>query len=83
MIPGTAQGLPAIEEDLNPIVSSVACPKQLPARLGLAVGLKTYQAYRQLMDSARWQHLANAGACVQRLLWASTGTKDPDAPDTM
>ena len=132
-IPGTAQGLPAIEEatfagvpvnvtllfspeqyqasadaymrgierrieaGLDPKVSSVASvfisrwdaavigrvPEQLRARLGLAVGLKTYQAYRQLMDSARWQRLANAGARVQRLLWASTGTKDPDSPDTM
>jgi len=58
-------------------------PEQLRGRLGLAVGLKTYQAYRRLMDSDRWQRLANAGARVQRLLWASTGTKDPDSPDTM
>ena len=58
-------------------------PDHLRGRLGLAVGLKTYQAYRQLMDSDRWQRLANAGARVQRLLWASTSTKDPDSPDTM
>ena len=58
-------------------------PDHLRGRLGLAVGLKTYQAYRQLMDSDRWQRLANAGAHVQRLLWASTSTKDPDSPDTM
>jgi len=58
-------------------------PDHLRGRLGLAVGLTTYQAYRQLMDSNRWQRLANAGACVQRLLWASTSTKDPDLPDTM
>jgi transaldolase len=57
--------------------------EQLRARLGLAVGLKTYQACRRLMDSARWQRLANAGARAQRLLWASTSTKDPDSPDTM
>ena len=132
-IPGTAHGLPAIEEatfagvpvnvtllfsqeqylasasaymrgierrieaGLDPSVSSVASvfisrwdaaivgrvPEQLRARLGLAVGLKTYQAYRRLMDSARWQRLANAGARVQRLLWASTSTKEPDSPDTM
>jgi transaldolase len=132
-IPGTAQGLPAIEEatflglpvnvtllfspeqylasadaymrgierrieaGLDPKVSSVASvfisrwdaavigrvSEQLRARLGLAVGLKTYQAYGRLMDSARWQRLANAGARVQRLLWASTATKDPDSPDTM
>jgi transaldolase len=58
-------------------------PEQLRGRLGLAVGLKTYQAYRRLMDSDRWQRLANAGARVQRLLWASTSTKDPNSPDTM
>jgi transaldolase len=58
-------------------------PDHLRGRLGLAVGLKTYQAYRRLMDSNRWQRLANAGARVQRLLWASTSTKDPDLPDTM
>ena len=58
-------------------------PDHLRGRLGLAVGLTTYQAYRQLMDSNRWQRLANAGARVQRLLWASTSTKDPDLPDTM
>src|SRR3954452_21426013 len=132
-IPGTKQGLPAIEEatfagvpvnitllfspeqyratadaymrgierrieaGLDPDVPSVASvfisrwdaavsgrvPEHLRGRLGLAVGLKTYQAYRQLMDSDRWQRLANAGAGVQRLLWASTSTKDPDSPDTM
>jgi transaldolase len=58
-------------------------PDHLRGRLGLAVGLKTYQAYRRLMDSNRWQRLANAGAPAQRLLWASTSTKDPDSPDTM
>ena len=58
-------------------------PDHLRGRLGLAVGLRTYQAYRRLMDSNRWQRLANAGAPAQRLLWASTSTKDPDSPDTM
>jgi transaldolase len=58
-------------------------PDHLRGRLGLAVGLTTYQAYRRLMDSNRWQRLANAGARAQRLLWASTSTKDPDLPDTM
>jgi transaldolase len=58
-------------------------PDHLRGRLGLAVGLRTYQAYRRLMDSNRWQRLANAGARTQRLLWASTSTKDPDSPDTM
>jgi transaldolase len=58
-------------------------PDHLRGRLGLAVGLKTYQAYRRVLDSNRWQRLANAGARAQRLLWASTSTKDPDLPDTM
>jgi transaldolase len=58
-------------------------PDHLRGRLGLAVGLRTYQAYRRVMDSNRWQRLANAGAPAQRLLWASTSTKDTDSPDTM
>src|SRR3954454_2810957 len=57
-------------------------PERLLARLAVAIGLKTYQAYRELMDSERWQRLANGGARVQRLLWASTSTKDPESPDT-
>ncbi|HMA07253.1 MAG TPA: transaldolase [Ramlibacter sp.] len=52
-------------------------------RLGIAIGLRTYQAYRELLASARWQKLAKAGAHPQRLLWASTGTKDPAAADTL
>ena len=132
-IPGTAEGLPAIEESiaagipvnvtllfsadhytaaaeaafrgmerrieagLNPQVGSVASvfmsrwdvavadevSAGLKDRLGLAVGLQTYRAYRRAMDSERWQRLENAGARMQRLLWASTKTKDPDAPDDL
>ena len=52
-------------------------------RLGIAIAKRTYRAYRELLGSARWQKLAAAGARPQRLLWASTGTKDPDAPDTL
>ena len=65
------------------ITRSAPSSEHLRGRLGLAIGVKTYEAYRRLMDSDRWQRLANAGARVQRLLWASTGTKDPDSPDTM
>jgi transaldolase len=86
-----------LEAALDPNVPSVASvfisrwdaavvgrvPDQLRGRLGLAVGLKTYQAYRRLMDSDRWQRLANVGARAQRLLWASTSTKDPNSPDTL
>jgi transaldolase len=132
-IPGTAEGLPAVEEaiaagvpvnvtllfsadhylaaaeaymrgverriadGLNPVVGSVASvfmsrwdaavldqvPDDLRDTIALAVGLKTYQAYRELMDSERWQRLKNSGARMQRLLWASTSTKDPTAPDTL
>ncbi len=52
-------------------------------RLGIAVGGVCYQAYRELLGSARWQRLAERGAIPQRLLWASTGTKDPDASDCL
>jgi transaldolase len=62
----------------NPMV-----PDALHNRLGLAVGRDIYRAYRLLMDSERWHRLENAGARAQRLLWASTGTKDPSAPDTL
>lgn len=52
-------------------------------RLGIAIAMRTYKAYRDLLASKRWQQLAAAGARPQRLLWASTGTKDPAAPDTL
>jgi transaldolase len=55
----------------------------LKNRLGLAVGKVAYKAYRDQLDSDRWQRLANLGARAQRLLFASTGTKDPAAPDTL
>jgi len=52
-------------------------------RLGIAVAQRTYKAYRDLLDSPRWQRACNEGARPQRLLWASTGTKDPKAPDIL
>jgi transaldolase len=132
-IPGTAEGLPAIEEaifagvpvnvtllfarehyvaaaeayqrglerrvaaGLRPDVGSVASvfvsrwdaavmgkvPEELRDRFGIAVARQTYKAYRGLLDSPRWQRLYNAGARPQRLLWASTGTKDPRASDVL
>src|SRR5262252_1401880 len=132
-IPGTKEGLPAIEEaifagipinvtllfsraqyvaaaeaflrgierrmeaGLNPNVASVASvfvsrwdaavaakvPAELRNQLGLAVAKQTYKAYRTLLSSSRWQRIYNAGARPQRLLWASTGTKDPSASDIL
>jgi transaldolase len=132
-IPGTMDGLPAIEESifagvpvnvtllfsreqyvaaadayfrgierrvaagLKPDVSSVASmfisrwdvavmgktPDTLRDRLGIAIAKRTYKAYRELLDSPRWQRLLNTGAQPQRLLWASTGTKDPEASDVL
>ena len=132
-IPGTPEGLPAIEEaifagvpinvtllfsreqylaaaqaylrgierriaaGLSPRVASVASvfvsrwdkavtdkvPADLRNRLGIAIGQRTYRAYRELLASERWIRLAQQGAQPQRLLWASTGTKDPDASDTL
>src|SRR5262245_40361528 len=58
-------------------------PAPLQNRLGIAIAKRTYRSYRELLNSARWQTLAHAGALPQRLLWGSTGTKDPSAPDTM
>jgi transaldolase len=86
-----------IEAGLDPVVTSVASifmsrwdvavadevPAELKNKLGIAIGGRTYHAYRELLDSDRWMRLANEGARPQRLLWASTGTKDPDASDTL
>jgi transaldolase len=132
-IPGTAQGLPAIEEaifagvpinitllfsrdqylaaaeaflrgierrieaGLNPNVDSVASvfvsrwdsavtgkvPGPLQNQLGIAIAKRTYKAASALLSSARWQRVYNFGARPQRLLWASTGTKDPKASDIL
>jgi transaldolase len=132
-IPGTKEGLPAIEEaifagipvnvtllfsreqyvaaaeaflrgverridaGLDPNVGSVASifisrwdaavaskvPEPLKNHLGIAIAKRTYRAYRTLLDAPRWQRVYNAGARPQRLLWASTGTKDPKASDVL
>jgi transaldolase len=86
-----------IAEDKDPLVHSVASifmsrwdvavkdtvPAELKDRLGIAIGGRAYRAYRELLDSPRMQRLMNEGARPQRLLWASTGTKDPEASDTL
>ena len=86
-----------IEAGLNPAIASVASlfvsrwdvaiagkvPAELANRLGIAVAQRTYRAYLELLTSPRFQRAANAGARAQRLLWASTGTKDPKAPDIL
>jgi len=132
-IPGTKEGLPAIEEaifagipinvtllfsreqylaaaeaflrgierrmeaGLKPGVGSVASvfvsrwdaavagkvPEALRNQLGIAIAKRTYKAARALLSSPRWQRIYNAGARPQRLLWASTGTKDPQASDVL
>jgi transaldolase len=58
-------------------------PPALQNRLGIAVAKRTYAAYRELLDSPRWQTLSKAGARPQRLLWASTSTKNPSASDVL
>ena len=86
-----------IEAGLDPNVASVAsvfisrwdvavhdqAPEELVNRLGIAIAGRTFRAYHELLDSERWQRLLNEGARAQRLLWASTGTKDPEASDTL
>ena len=86
-----------IEAGLDPAVGSVASlfvsrwdvavkdevPEALHNRLGIAVAKRTYAAYRELLASSRWQRLQAAGARPQRLLWASTGTKDAKASDVL
>ena len=82
---------------LNPHVGSVASifvsrwdaaiagkvPAALQTQLGIAMAKRTYKAYRDLLASDRWLRLLNVGARSQRLLWASTGTKDPKASDVL
>ena len=58
-------------------------PQALRNRMGIAIAKQAYKAYRDLLNSPRWKKLAAAGARPQRLVWASTGTKDPAAPDTL
>jgi transaldolase len=65
------------------VAVAAKAPPALKNRLGVAVGRQAYSAYRDVLDSVRWQRLANAGARPQRLLFASTGTKDPAAPDVL
>ena len=86
-----------VEQGLDPAVGSVASvfmsrwgvavagsvPAELDGELALAIGGRTYAAYRRSLESDRFQRLENAGARAQRLLWASTSSKDPNEPDTM
>ncbi len=86
-----------IKAGLNPAVRSVASvfisrwdkavmdstPHELHGKLAIAIAQRTYRAYREILDSEHWQRLWNEGARPQRLLWASTGTKDPDASDVL
>jgi transaldolase len=58
-------------------------PDKLKNQLGIAIAKRTYRAYRRLLESPQWQRVYNAGARPQRLLWASTGTKDPHASDVL
>ena len=58
-------------------------PETLNNQLGIAIAKRTYKAYLGLLSSPRWMRAYNAGARPQRLLWASTGTKDPKASDTL
>jgi transaldolase len=58
-------------------------PGALNNRLGIAAAKRTYKTYRELLSSPRWERIYNAGARPQRLLWASTGTKDPKASNVL
>lgn len=86
-----------ISEGLDPNVDSVVSlfvsrwdvavadkvPAELKNRLGIAISQRTWKAWQEFREVPRWKKLIDAGVHPQRLLWASTGTKDPDAPDTM
>src|SRR6202522_664877 len=86
-----------VDAGLSPDVRSVASlfvsrwdkatmdkvPEKDRDKLGIAIGQQTYKAYRDVLESDRWQRLADSGARAQRLLFASTGTKDPKASDML
>ncbi len=86
-----------MDAGLNPNVASVASvfisrwdgavagkvPDNLKNKLGIALAQRTYKGYRTLLSSRRWQRIYNKGALPQRLLWASTGVKDPLASDVL
>ena len=86
-----------VDRRLRPLVGSVASlfvsrwdravhgsvAPSLANRLGLAVAAEAYCAYREVLASDRWQRLANMGARPQRLLWASTGTKDKSVSELL
>jgi transaldolase len=86
-----------VDAGINPHVGSVASvfisrwdtavadkvSDKLQNQVGIAIARRTFKAYRALLTSDRWQRLYNLGARPQRLLWASTGTKDPKASDTL
>ena len=65
------------------VAVTASVPAELRNTLGMAVGGQAYKAYRDIHESERFQRLANAGARAQRLLFASTGTKDKAASDTL
>ena len=65
------------------VAVNAAAPPALRNRLGIAVAALAYQAHCTLVQSGRWKRLEAAGARPQRLLWASTGTKDKTAADTL
>ena len=86
-----------VQAGLDPCIASVASvfvsrwdgplagdlPADLRLKLGIAMSYRTFGAYRALVESDRWQRLLNEGARPQRLLWASTGTKDKSASDVL
>jgi transaldolase len=65
------------------VAVAATVPPELVNRLGIAIAGRTYKAYQDVLGSPRAQRAFNAGARAQRLLWASTGTKDPEASDTL
>jgi len=65
------------------VAATGKAPESLRGKLGIAIAGRTYKAYRELLASSRWQSALNFGARPQRLLWASTGTKDPKASDLL
>ena len=81
--PGRRLGRLAVRQPLGCRGQPARCRPSSTNRLGIAIAQRAYKAYRELLASPRFQRAANAGARAQRLLWASTGTKDPKASDIL
>ncbi len=79
-----SSSIPVLLADIDgTVVTKDKVPDAQRNQLVLAVSMRTYKAYRSVLNSWRWQRICNAGTRPQRLQWASTGTQDPLVSDVL